>query len=1476
MSRGKPTELPINTAEQQEQAKKAQEAILLQFKLQARRDFLEKHAYMLNAQKILGSQTDLFPVFTAPDRNQPLPQQIKVLSDYLNQLKSYFSKNPKFKQQLKKLNLVLLEDNVDEKAGISRSLGKHFTALIQPEKAAFVELAKSGLQFYWSSQAAQEEFAALLSAYDIAFEKKRASAPQHEDYKNDTFLVEVSHLDVPKLLSLCQYHPYNLTPALNQLYAAKQLSRTACLVELAAKKAQENLLPELPTSIIEMIDTQRITFNQTEDLISLKFACLSDEQTHQKKTPQHIVILLDDSGSMNGEKMAAANKALSNFIKKLPDETLISLQPFNAKTQLVRLSVRDIKNLPQATQNKIFNIPATDSTPLIESLGASAAFLRKKGDDLLISEEALNNSTIVLLTDGQDNSNRTAKNAITFMQNSSLPAQSGVATSLSALDLTGLAQNQQDANYGTLSEETKGIAYGVNGFSCLQLPVIFPIGIGADSDQAFIDTLAEDLSCPNAFINTNSAQNQSNNTTIEKQIDSAFDTLTQIQGRLPAISIGIRYYNPETQQDEIKTLEIPNVFIGRSREIQLPIPKNARSVKIFILSDKGNTLISGHSTPAEARKNESVVNQYCKDELIKLRIAFNQEKAQLIRLSSGMIEFSRRGPATFATPKNADEQTKQKEYEKRLEELKDKTCKAVEKIYAQCTDATLKKDMELWGKFISEQTYSSLNDAMSNSDSKLISRKMIADYTQQRFGQRYVPGATTTSSKYTTSSTSNASSSSSTSSASSSSSSGTPFQILSEPNPLLEALHKSDGLKSTDPDYQKIENLIAQSTSVLTQDNQGNTALHLAAWKGHFEWCQKLISLAIQKGELDQLKKLRNQVQVGATIGETFLDNIRHSEKLNKSQKKTLILSTMVMTETAIFSFIENGNVLSLRDFFIKRPTQPYCNNSAEINRHSKDVHATTPALSMLYHIVKGQLAPQRKFELREFLLQQLKQFRDYSPEIDLLETDRKGNTVLHYAFYHGQFEIAYEIIRVASEQGILEELFAARNNKKEVPHMNFLEGAKKANQNFLNNVGNLSQGISTIINSVDDEGTLPTFSDEDIEWISSAYSMMQDYDACQSIRGFLKNTLTPEQQAELAHLEVLKEKTNAGYSTYTWLKNAPFPNLFKLKKQCESTLSNLFYASAPEDQQQVVKELETQLLALIKGKTTVEAIERFINETLSNPNASIFQSNYYNSPVKELFEKAQKVIAQYVRYQKGDTETHITDAHIHLQQKWIQLITKEQNNQSLCEWIGMQRLPNFSAFKKIQAIFDGTTSFSSTQMLDLYESINQILSTRTARYLIPNAFYQGLVDFRRQVESACASVLKQHQNDTLLASLKTCLQDYIRYRLSHVNSKENHTGLDQIANLTIDSKYAQNENIIYYLEVKRMIHERLTHPLNCFHSLKRENEVAELYQLFDETNLYVNNNSSLELNTQGIQDIITTLKSYYANNADYIRIKIV
>jgi Ca-activated chloride channel family protein len=121
------------------------------------------------------------------------------------------------------------------------------------------------------------------------------------------------------------------------------------------------------------------------------------------RKPVNLVMILDTSGSMNGQKLESARAAAIEFVKHMGDNDYLSLITFN--TDSMDQIVLDAEHLSLKTDRQtitagIAGLTSHGSTPLYDSLAAAADVIARNP-----TSNAVN--IIILLTDGLDTASMT-------------------------------------------------------------------------------------------------------------------------------------------------------------------------------------------------------------------------------------------------------------------------------------------------------------------------------------------------------------------------------------------------------------------------------------------------------------------------------------------------------------------------------------------------------------------------------------------------------------------------------------------------------------------------------------------------------------------------------------------------------------------------------------------------------------------------------------------------------------------------------------------------------------------------------------------------------------------------------------------------------------------------------------------------------------------------------------------------------------
>lgn len=481
----------------------------------------------------------------------------RSLVERLNEIKSFLQQRDMFSylHTIQKIQFILLEKIGIDTAGISKTIGQHLRQLRlnNQSRSLFVELDIHGLNIYCDTNIGRDELSGYFESLGIEF-SKHESSPLDQDYVDAAYVIQVGHTSIEKLLYFVQYHPYHLHKALDDLYQAKGLKRSLCVVNALQSESIKSFYPQ--DKNLDVGDVCRGEFSENQDLLTVEVAALQAKSNIKAK---HIVLLVDDSGSMKtNNRMSSVKQAIKKIIDTLPDETIITIQPFNAINCVTKKSIGEIR-ANNTLYQKATNMSADGGTPLGETLINSALFLRTN-DSPQISIEALNQTTIVLLTDGEPTDIRQADKVIEAIHDGSMVSY------------------KSNFNY---MGENKDIFYGVGKFAPPQLPPVFTVAISEDAHYKFIKELSDLLDSPFLFVSDKKGN-------IAEDLDTAFETLTALSGRIPHVFVGISYWNPKESKQVMCAESIHNLFYGYSKTVNFNIPACATNIKVTLYDPQSN------------------------------------------------------------------------------------------------------------------------------------------------------------------------------------------------------------------------------------------------------------------------------------------------------------------------------------------------------------------------------------------------------------------------------------------------------------------------------------------------------------------------------------------------------------------------------------------------------------------------------------------------------------------------------------------------------------------------------------------------------------------------------------------------------------------------------------------------------------------------------------------------------------------------
>ena len=110
----------------------------------------------------------------------------------------------------------------------------------------------------------------------------------------------------------------------------------------------------------------------------------------------NLFMLIDTSGSMQGEKIDAVRNAAEQFVKQMGDSDYLTLITFASRTNVL-IDHRKVSDVRDSAVQQIDGIQAGGNTTLYDTIGEAADLIAK-------TNSSQTSNAIVLLTDGQDTS----------------------------------------------------------------------------------------------------------------------------------------------------------------------------------------------------------------------------------------------------------------------------------------------------------------------------------------------------------------------------------------------------------------------------------------------------------------------------------------------------------------------------------------------------------------------------------------------------------------------------------------------------------------------------------------------------------------------------------------------------------------------------------------------------------------------------------------------------------------------------------------------------------------------------------------------------------------------------------------------------------------------------------------------------------------------------------------------------------------
>ncbi len=158
--------------------------------------------------------------------------------------------------------------------------------------------------------------------------------------------------------------------------------------------------PNQPTTVLDVPDPDVIAAVQS----SWQFV----------KKQADVLLVIDTSGSMSGDKIEQAKTAATAFLDKMPAQNRVGLVIFNTGVDL-RVPLASFEGNQAQIRNEVANIQANGDTSMYDAIQQSIEFLKNSGDDTR-SERI---QAIVVLSDGQDTSSATSLQRVAELINAS-------------------------------------------------------------------------------------------------------------------------------------------------------------------------------------------------------------------------------------------------------------------------------------------------------------------------------------------------------------------------------------------------------------------------------------------------------------------------------------------------------------------------------------------------------------------------------------------------------------------------------------------------------------------------------------------------------------------------------------------------------------------------------------------------------------------------------------------------------------------------------------------------------------------------------------------------------------------------------------------------------------------------------------------------------------------------------------------------
>ncbi len=127
---------------------------------------------------------------------------------------------------------------------------------------------------------------------------------------------------------------------------------------------------------------------------------------------KNFYIIFDGSGSMKGEKLSVAKRALKKFIQAIPEESNIGLYVFDSRGTSERAKLGSAKKI---IENKVDKITAGGATPLGRSVKEAFGKIKTQAK----SQLGYGDYNLVIITDGKATDSSLLKNSVDMVLNAS-------------------------------------------------------------------------------------------------------------------------------------------------------------------------------------------------------------------------------------------------------------------------------------------------------------------------------------------------------------------------------------------------------------------------------------------------------------------------------------------------------------------------------------------------------------------------------------------------------------------------------------------------------------------------------------------------------------------------------------------------------------------------------------------------------------------------------------------------------------------------------------------------------------------------------------------------------------------------------------------------------------------------------------------------------------------------------------------------